>query len=253
MSKEKGEKIKSLVFSFDLPFSDMLRNESVRSATFEKKFSELERIRKIKNGDSIVNYVLFMKLEEQHPTARLWLETETDLSSSIYLMLGGYYRQALMCLRTWLELTLIGIYYKNYWKGKSSRYNQWKTGRRQSPAWRQLLDALFSRTEFNVADKTIDLRNRLEILYNELSAFVHNRGMSRYRLQNGRDNVPRYVESAFSIYYQMVQKVFDMQVLMLFISYPNELTYTKEEEFEEIEDLLTTETRKYIESLYTLK
>lgn len=249
--KERRERIRALVFSFDLPFSDMLPNESVRSITVKNRFEELEQIRKIKNGDSIVNFALFMKLGQEHPSARLWLETETDLSSSIYLILGGYYRQALMCLRNWLELTLTGIYYNNYWKGETSRYNQWKSGQRQSPTWKNLLEALFSRREFSAADEAVKLRKRLEILYNDLSAFVHNRGMSKYKLQNGRDNVPRYVEGAFNLYYRMVQKVFDMLVLILFISYSKELAYTKKEEFGEIEGLLIEETKKYIESLYS--
>ena len=165
-------------------------------------------------------------------------------------MLDGYYRQALMCLRTWLELTLIGIYYNKYYKEKTSRYNQWKANQRRSPTWKNLLDSLFTRLEFQNANKSINLRNKLEALYTELSAFVHNRGMSKYKLQNGRDNVPRYVENAFDVYYEMLQKTFNMLVLILFVSYQKELTYTKQEEWGEIENLLTEETRQYIESLY---
>jgi len=250
MDDEKEEKLKALVFSFDLGFSDMYQNESVRSITIENKFEELEHIRKIKEGDSIVNFVLFMKLGEKHPSAQIWLETETDLSSSIYLMLGGYYRQALMCLRTWLELTLIGIYYNKYYKEGTSRYNQWKTNQRQSPTWKNLLDSLFTRPEFQNANKSINLRRELEVLYTELSAFVHNRGMSKYKLQNGRDNVPRYVENAFDVYYKMLQKTFDTLVLILFVSYQKELAYVKKEEWGKIENLLTKETRQYVESLY---
>lgn len=250
MDEEREDKINALVFSFDLGFSDIWPNESVRSTTFEKKYEELEKIRNIKSGDSIVNFILFAKLGEEHPSAQLWLETDTDLSSSIYLLLGGYYRQALMCLRNWLELTLIGIYYNRYYKEKTSRYNQWKEGERQSPTWRDLLDSLFSRTEFQKADNLIGLRKKLEILYNELSEFVHNRGMSKHQLQEGRDNVPRYVENAFNIYYEMLQRTFDLLVLVLFTEYKNELEYTKEKEWEEIEGLLTGKTRKFIESLY---
>jgi hypothetical protein len=250
MNDEKEEKLEALIFSFDLGFSDMYRNESVRSITIENKFEELEHIRKIKNGDSIVNFVLFMKLGEKHPSAQMWLETETDLSSSIYLMLGGYYRQALMCLRTWLELTLIGIFYNKHYKEKISRYNQWKANQRRSPKWNDLLDSVFTKPEFQNANKAINLRNKLEVLYDELSAFVHNRGMSKYKLQNGRDNVPRYVENAFDVYYKMLQKTFDMLVLILFVAYEKELTYTKKEEWQEIEDLLTEETKQHVESLY---
>jgi len=251
MSSKNNEHLKALVFSFDLGFSDIYPNESVRAITFENKLGELKHIRRIKDADSIVNFVLFARLGAEHPSAQMWLETETDLGSSIYLMLGGYYRQALICLRTWLELALIGIYYSRYYKGKSSRYNQWKSNQRQSPAWKNLLNSLFTRAEFESADKAIGLRCKLETLYTELSAFVHNRGMSQYKLQDGRDNVPRYVERAFETYYKMLQETLNMLVLVLFVAYTNELTYTKEEEWEAIEDLLGDKTRQCIESLYS--
>jgi len=250
MSDKSNEHLEALVFSFDLGFSDIYPNESVRSITFENKSEELEHIRRIKNADSIVNFVLFAKLGGEHPSAQMWLETETDLSASIYLMLGGYYRQALICLRTWLELALIGIYYSKYYKGETSRYNQWKSNQRRSPAWKNLLDSLFTRPEFKSVDKAIDLRCKLKTLYTELSAFVHNRGMAQYKLQDGRNNVPRYVEHAFDTYHRMLQETLNMLILVLFVAYTNELTYTKEEEWEAIENLLGDETKQYVESLY---
>lgn len=99
-------KVDELFGAFDLGFSDAFAEDSVRQQTFRSKLDALIDARKVIDGDSIVNYALFVELGDDHPTPRLWLECETDLRGSIYLTLGGYYRQALICLRTWLELTL---------------------------------------------------------------------------------------------------------------------------------------------------
>lgn len=236
--------IDEFILSFDLGFSDIYPDESVRFMTFRRKMKELGLFKKIINADSIINS--FLSFDTQHPQAQLWLESQTDLMASLYLILGGYYRQGFICVRTWFEITLLGIYYSKYYKGNNSRYDQWKRGVRRSPNWKNLLKSLFSRPEFEIADKKIKLKSKLEEFYTELSAFVHNRGMLKYDLQKGRDNVPRFVDHAFDLYLDMVLRTFNMIALALYTCYREDLPQLSSKEFTELEPLLTEETKKYV-------
>jgi len=240
-------KIDEFVFTFDLGFSDIWKDESVRHITFEKKNKDLKLLKNVINADSIVNS--FLSFERDHPQPQLWMESQTDLMASIYLVLGGYYRQGFVCLRTWFEITLLGIYYSKYYKGKDSRYNQWKKGVRHSPNWRNLIESLFSRTEFQVADASINLRSELEKFYTELSAFVHNRGMLKYDLQKDRDNVPRFVDHAFDLYLEKLLQTFNMIVLVLYTYYKQDMPQPNSKEFSELRPLLIKETKRYLANI----
>lgn len=251
MREQNAKKIRGLSFSWANTCSGISDSLNVRKITMEKKADELFHIQNIRKGDWVVNFVLFAKLGSNHPSAQLWLESQTDLSASIYSMLGGYYRQALICLRNWLELTAIGIYYSSYCNDQTSRYNQWIRGQRQSPSWKHLMEALLARSEFEAADKKVRLNEKLEKLYYDLSEYVHNKGMANHDLKNNEYNTIIYIEEAFDTYYRVVPKVFDAVMLLLFTAYTKELTYTINEEFDQIEGLLSYETKQYIQSLYT--
>jgi hypothetical protein len=218
--KSKNQlKVDELFGVFDLGFSDAFTQDSVRNQTFKHKLDGLTDAMKVINGDSILNYALFIELGDSHPTPRLWLECETDLRGSIYLALGGYYRQALICLRTWLELTLIGIYYNCHYTGENSRFEKWKRGQRRSPGWRQLLGALFKRPRLQNADVNIALQDKLRVFYDELSCFVHGRGIELYELQRGRDNVPRFLEHSFDMWLRFLKQTYGLLLLTLFAEY----------------------------------
>jgi len=217
------EKIENLIFAFDLGFSDMYVNESVRFDTFRNKEKQLFEVRNLIEVDSILNHAVFAKLGEQHLGSQLWLESETDLKASIYLVLGGYYRQAAATLRNWLEITLTGVYFNQYYRGPNSRYNQWRAGARQSPKWPHLLDSVFRRAAFAAADTKTNLRQALNNLYPELSYFVHSRGIEIYDLQNGRDNVPRYIEHSFDLWFSLAKRTSSAISLVLIIEYGSEL------------------------------
>lgn len=201
----------------------MYIGESVRFDTFRNKGKQLLEVRNLVEVDSILNHAVFTKLGAEHPSSQLWLGSETDLKASIYLVLGGYYRQAVATLRNWLEIALTGIYFNQYCRGPSSRFNQWKAGVRQSPKWPHLLDSLFRRAEFAAAHTRTNLRQELINLYSELSSFVHSRGIEIYALQNGRDNVPRYIEHSFDLWLSLAKRTLSAISLVLIIEYESEL------------------------------
>ncbi len=243
--KLKRKDFEEIYYAFDLGFSDGYKAESVRYYTLKNELEKLKVVKSIIHADSIVNFHLFNKLGSKHPSSELWLETNTDLHASIYLVLGGYYRQGLMCLRSWFEITLDGIYYSRNFRYKGSKYEQWKKGERRSPSWKGLLESLFSRDEFVTADK-IDLTNKMQNLHDELCAFVHNTAMDVYDLQKGRDNVPRYISSSSDLWFNLLKKTFNLITLVQFVAYSKQFKEMRMKEYKEIEPLLSEETKKYI-------
>lgn len=247
--KAISEEIRKLVLTFDLRFSDSSPEESVRYVTFRKELNKLKRVGRIVNEESALRYTLFEKLPLNHPIAELWLESQTDLLSSTYLVLGGYYRQAVSCLRNWLELTLVGVYYDKYYRGATSRYNQWKAGKRKSPKWRDLMDSLFSRPHIRMADGLIGLRNKIEKQYGRLSLFVHSRGIDVYNMQKGRDNVPRFLKQPFDIWLKNLNQTFEVTSSVLFAAYPNELRKMSTGDFKRLLSLLSSNVQKDIKRI----
>lgn len=50
-------------------------------------------------------------------------------------------------------------------------------------------------------------------LEEELSVFVHNRGIDKYDLQGGRDNLPRYIPGAFNFWGGIFERCFSASML----------------------------------------
>lgn len=164
---------------------------------------------KLIEADSIIHFALWSELPKNHPVGALWLETNTDLLSTIYLSYGGFFRQALTILRSWFELGIHGVFFSAHYAQSSSRYEQWRIGYRNAPA--KIIDianSLANRPDklFN-ADKEM-IKNKLSI-YSFLSEHAHGRGLDIYNLQEGRDNVPRFLPKSFDIWYVKVLEAFD--------------------------------------------
>ncbi len=87
------------------------------------------------DAGSIISFGVGSSLPSEHPVPQLWLETQTDLQSTIYLAYGGYFRQAFTILRCWLELSIYGVYFaEHYEQQPTSRYKAWRNRHREAPA-----------------------------------------------------------------------------------------------------------------------
>lgn len=186
--------------------------ESARSETIRNKSEVFSEIDKIIEKDSELNFILFEKFGPEHPISQLWLESETDLKASIYLAFGGYYRQAIAILRNWLELTLLAIYYSNHWK----EYKLWKQKEYQAPIGKSLIKKVFD-------NKGLELQDKCENLYSLLSGFSHTQGIDKYQLQKGRDNVPRYLDKPFDLWFTLLKKSSMMNACLLQFFFKKEL------------------------------
>lgn len=212
-----------LYSSFDLGFSDTYTRpgESARLDSFLKRLPQLRIVDEILEEESDINYTLWYSLPKGNPVGELWLEHQTDLRASIYLSLGGYYRQAISTLRNWLELCLVGVYYDRHWQDRNSRYDQWKKGIKKSPRnfENDLLVSIFGREPLKTIEKQFKFRSSLTVLHRQLSAHVHNSGDVGTKLQKGRDNVPRFIRRSFERWYTLLRRTFTAIVVVFALSY----------------------------------
>ncbi len=211
--------IDELANAFDLDFSDQFTEDSVRSKTFKHRVNDLTYVKKVVECTCYIDYALFVELGIKHPTPYIAFESETDLHGSIYLALGGYYRQALICLRAWLELTIVGIYYGRNYEVNDSEFEKWKRGDKQSPSWSKLLNLLSAELSFKKANEVISLEQKLKDFYWKISSFAHGRGMELYDLQRGRDNVPRFLDHSFDIWILFLKQAYALWRLSLYSAY----------------------------------
>lgn len=195
--------------TFDWDWSDSYRSESARSQALKHRPKKTRTLARICEGDSLMNFALWSSLPQGHPVGELWLETQTDLHAAIYLAYGGYFRQAFVVLRTWFELAVAGLYFANHYKQPNSRYRQWRAGNRQAPASMSAISlSLAGRADPARSISPDQIRQRLEPVYSQLSHHVHGQGLDVYDLQNGRDNVPRFLARSFDLWWSAVTRVF---------------------------------------------
>jgi len=219
MAANADDRIKRIYCSLDLGFSDGYPGENVRELTLKDKLGTIEDAVALLQAEEAIQYSLFVTLGDKHPSPQIYaLDFPSDLRASLYLLLGGYYRQAIYCLRSWFEMRILGIYYSCVEQDRS-RYEAWKAETEEAPFGTILIGRLFARSEFQKADTQVDLRNRLRGVYGDLCAFTHGGGVERYNLQASTDNVPRYNPASVDLGYTLMKRTFAEMILCLSVAY----------------------------------
>lgn len=223
----RSGEIGRIINSLDLGFSDFYRNENVRQATLAERLDIMCQAVDFVTTEETMNFSVFSQKGPKHPTAEIYaIDFPSDLRASIYLLLGGYYRQAILCLRNWLEIRLIGIYF-GFINRDQKEYEEWKDGYKRAPIGQDLIKKLFSRAEFHEIDRKTGLRKRLRNLYSELSAFTHGGILARYDLQSKTNNVPRFNPQSVDLWFDFASCVFRELVLCYFLAYGQDAFYMK--------------------------
>ena len=220
--------------TFDWYFTDVSNGHAARQHALEAKPKETSVLMYLVSADSLIHFALWSKLPKNHPVAELWLETNTDLLATIYLAYGGFFRQALTVLRSWFEIAVHGVFFSAHYGQPSGRYQQWRRGQRNAPAnIHKLAKALASRQDkiFEVNESLI--LEKIEPIYSYLSQHTHAQGLDVYDLQDGRDNVPRYLPRSFDIWYGNILEAFDALCFLYRIFFAKEIAdYLKNAEKE---------------------
>lgn len=211
---------------FDWDFSDALNVESARHCALRDKPTETDQLMSLISVDSIVHFALWSQLPDRHPIRELWLETNTDLQAAIYLAYGGYFRQALTAVRSWFEIVLQGIYFSNHYGQPNGRYEQWRLGQRNAPLnMDDIAQSLASRSSSDgsrVAKQVI--ADRLTPIYSFLSLHAHGQGLDIFDLQDGRDNVPRYLPRSFDLWFEKLFETVDAAYFLYAAYFRQEIT-----------------------------
>jgi hypothetical protein len=158
----------------------------------------------------------------EHPVYELYtLEAELDLGASILLAFGGYYKQAAISLRSFLELAFLSMYYADH----RQEYDRWKKDPNvRSPPFHgkgtnNVLGYLFTQTMLRTYS---DLKNEASELYTELSKFVHTSAIDVFDLWRGRDNVPRFLPRSFSFWSRHLERTHSVTAMSLLLRYRDE-------------------------------
>lgn len=197
--------------AFDWYFSDVSETDGARNAALTDQQAHTQELIGLVNADSIVHFALWSELPEGHPVSELWLESQTDLLATIYLAYGGYFRQAFTVLRSWFEIAMQGIFFAGHFGKPNARYEQWRMGNRNAPiSMHSIASALVNRRTSNGVPLTEQaILQKLDPVYSVLSQHAHGRGLDVFDLQDGRDNVPRYLPKSFNLWYETVFSTVD--------------------------------------------
>jgi len=239
------DKYEKILFALDVGYSDIFEGENVRELTLREKTDVLDKAVGMMSAEEAMNFSVFSALGEKHPSAEIYaVDFPSDLRASIYLLLGGYYRQAILCLRNWLEMRLLGVYYGLVSRDEKE-YREWKEGKDKGPFGQRLIGQLFSLVGFRSFDERLRLRSRLESLYRELCAFTHGGGLERYNLQSETDNVPRLNPESVELWFEFAVRVFGEIVMCFLIAYnKSAFSCLEGSEIETLGSLLTSEYKE---------
>jgi len=195
---------------FDWYFSDVSERDGARFHALAAKQDETRILMDLIRADSLVHFSLWEELSKNHPVGELWLETQTDLLATIYLAYGGFFRQALTVLRAWFEIAVHGVFFSAHYGQKTGRYEQWRQGIRRAPARiEHIAPSLANRKDMIIQTDESTFINKLGPIYTFLSQQTHAQGLDVIDLQEGRDNVPRFIPKSYDIWYEKVLEAFD--------------------------------------------
>ncbi len=208
--------------SLDLGFSDgyATKGQNVRMDTIANHEEDLKSAIALMHTEEAINFSLWNAFGPDHPSPQIYaLDFPSDLRASLYVLLGGYYRQAILCLRNWLEMRLLGIYFGRV---DDSRYADWKAGgigKDDGLFGTGLVKGVFARAEFHKADARNGLRGHLLDLYGQLSVFAHGQGLEKHGLQDDTDNVPRYNRRSVDLHLRLLKETFGEIVYCFWLAY----------------------------------
>jgi hypothetical protein len=204
--------------SFDWDWSD-----EARFQTYKNDRKRAQDVVNISSGCNCLRFTLFECLADQtgdlkHPVYELYtLEAELDLGATILLSFSGYYKQAGMQMRSFLELAFLSIYYADH----REEYEKWKLGQGRSPPFHgkgenNVLGWIFAHTALQ---NHPELKDEVSRLYTELNKFVHTSAIDTLNLWKGRDNVPRFLPKTFRLWCDYLTTTYTLTSVSLLLVY----------------------------------
>lgn len=133
-------------------------------------------------------------------------EASTEFSYSLNLALGGAYKPAYLCLRSYLELALVGLHFLALPAADHSGL-RWLRSKDPTPFRGAIVKALRGDKRFTTAAQRLGFFERLDELYGCLSNQTHTRGEKHGHIATSKGNFPRFVQEALEKYVTQLWKV----------------------------------------------
>lgn len=153
------------------------------------------------------------------------MEAETELNHSVLLAHRGFYRYALVALRSVLELGLLSAYWDRADRAEVE-IQEWLYSIKPTPFRAEILKGLRTIPAVQSFEEAFDLGKLMQDIYGELSDFAHTRGYKFSSLHLNRANVVQFNEAAFRRWADCLQSVVRLVIIAHLLKYPIGLQYT---------------------------
>jgi len=212
-------------------------SDKTSGITYSRNKNRIKFIESQYNAWGDLAEVIKSRYSALEPVCILNFESVFNIESSTLLAINGYYKQAISVLRFWFENSLFSIYYQDH----NVEFDWFSVDVMPSKHFRMsftqdLLNYLFTFKNFsefnqNYSDfykkgkkRTIrNFRQWIEILYDELSAYIHGRGYHRSNLVSSRfyrGEIKYYNENNFAFWCDLFNNVGQTLVISLLLYNP---------------------------------
>lgn len=147
-------------------------------------------------------------------------EVVNDITNSLIFMTQAFYRNSMMCLRSAIELSLSYVYYHDH----NYEYILWKNNK-VDMSWAKLFadEGIVNKQYLSLFIsgqlKINEFRNKIKECYHKCSEYVHGKYMY---MQSIKEMKITYDEEAVREYFNQINSVADITILLLFIRFGKE-------------------------------
>lgn len=159
------------------------------------------------------------KFSTIQPWHHIFFEAEQDLDSAILLLLTGFYKDSFRSIRSFLELHVFALY--NFVDEDNNDFQDWLHGKKHTPRLGDLIKTLNKKSEaINILNQKLGWDNEVELLYRELSGFMHTRGASHTHTSLRSSNQTVFSETGIKAGTSLLLKAIRLAGMGSAVSFP---------------------------------
>jgi len=148
-----------------------------------------------------------------------WSESWNELQISFDLCLFGLYKQAMVSVRSGLELGLLSVYW-NLQDDGHIIIRQWLKSQKETPRLNDIWKRLEAHNNFRVFQAKYDIKSRL-LKLNYLHDYAHSKG---YKFSNSmgtfKSNFQTFQERSFEAWFEAFQETIEVLAILHLVKYP---------------------------------
>ena len=184
-----------------------------------------------KNGfkDKLSNLILvYQDIRQQFPHTHSslgsghyfpWMECHAEIQISCNLCFFGFYKQAMVSLRSGLEVGLLTIYWNLDDKAHVIIKN-WLNSKEDTPFSQKIWEKFKGHKNFQLLQKKYDIKKEFETLNNILSNYVHSKGVKHCNSIGISAGCQKFEEVGFVIWYKCLEWITKVIAILYLTKYP---------------------------------